>query len=94
MLRRRFIQSVAATVAAPWGMAADSPWRNPVLDIHFHPRRDKASEIEHLEGAGIRKSVLLRGGGSIERATSVMAQYPDRFVRFTNADVRTPPSSV
>jgi uncharacterized protein len=64
-----------------------------VLDIHLHPRRDNAAEIDHLEGAGVRKAVLLPGGGSIERAMSVMAKYPDRFVRFTNADVRTPESS-
>jgi hypothetical protein len=28
----------------------------------------------------------LPGGGSIERITPVMGQYPDRFVRFANAE--------
>ena len=92
MLRRQFIQSVLATAAVSAGEAADTPWGNPVLDIHLHPRRDNAVEIDHLEGVGVRKAVLLPGGGSIERATSVMAQYPDRFVRFANADVRAPAS--
>ena len=93
MLRRQFIQSVLATAAVSAGEAADTPWGNPVLDIHLHPRRENAAEVDHLEGAGVRKAVLLPGAGSNDRANSVMAQYPDRFVRFTNADVRAPASS-
>ena len=77
----------------PWSDAADSQWGNPVLDIHLHPRGENAAEIDHLKGAGVRKAVLLPGAGSNDRANSVMAQYPDRFVRFTNADVRAPASS-
>jgi len=90
MLRRQFIQSVLATAAGSVGAAGDTPWGSPVLDIHLHPRRENAAEIDHLDGAGVRKAVLLPGGGSIERATPVMAQYPDRFARFTNANVRAP----
>ncbi len=69
--------------------AEDSPWGSPVLDIHLHPRRDPAREIDHLEGSGVRKAVLLPGATSNDRAIAVMVQYPDRFVHFTNADVRT-----
>jgi predicted TIM-barrel fold metal-dependent hydrolase len=90
VLRRQFIRSAFA--AAISGQAADSPWGSPVLDIHLHPRRDGSQEIDHLEGSGVRKAVLLPGAGSGERALAVMAKYPDRFVRFTNADVRTPGS--
>src|SRR5215469_7985275 len=93
MLRREFIQGVLATVAVSAGDAAATPWGTPVLDIHLHPRSENAAEIDHLEGAGVRKAVLLPGGGSLERATTVMAQHPDRFVRFTNADVRESASS-
>jgi uncharacterized protein len=93
MLRREFIQTILATATISAGKAADTPWGSPVLDIHLHPRRDNAAEIDHLEGAGVRKAVLLPGAGSMERATSVMAQYPDRFVRFANADVRASASS-
>jgi predicted TIM-barrel fold metal-dependent hydrolase len=60
-----------------------------VLDIHLHPRRDSALEIDHLEGSGVRRAVLLPGAGSLERAATLVAKYPDRFVRFANADVRT-----
>jgi uncharacterized protein len=92
MLRRQFVQGLLAAAAVSVGEAADNPWGNPVLDIHLHPRRDNATEIDHLEGSGVRKAVLLPGAGYTERVTSVMAQYPDRFVRFTNADVRAPES--
>jgi uncharacterized protein len=92
MLRRRFIRSAFAAAAIS-GLAAESPWGSPVLDIHLHPRRDGSQEIDHLEGSGVRKAVLLPGAGSGEQALAVMAKYPDRFVRFTNADVRTPGSA-
>lgn len=39
MLRRRFIQSVLATVAVSAGEAADTPLGSLVRDIHRHPRR-------------------------------------------------------
>ena len=93
MLRRQFIQGVLATAAVSAGETTGTSWGSPVLDIHLHPRRDNIAEIDHLEGAGVRKAVLLPGGGSVERATSVMAQYPDRFVRFINADVHAPASA-
>jgi predicted TIM-barrel fold metal-dependent hydrolase len=91
VLRRRFIRSAFAAAAIS-GLEAESPWGSPVLDIHLHPRRDGSQEIDHLEGSGVRKAVLLPGAESGERALAVMAKYPDRFVRFTNADVRTPGS--
>jgi predicted TIM-barrel fold metal-dependent hydrolase len=69
------------------------PWGTPVLDIHLHPRREGAEEIDHLEGSGVRRAVLLPGAGSGDRALAVTAKYPDRFVRFTNADVRTAESA-
>src|SRR5580704_6804474 len=92
MLRRRFIRSAFAAAAIS-GLAAESPWGSPVLDIHLHPRRDGSQETDHLEGSGVRKAILLPGAGSGEQALAVMAKYPDRFVRFTNADVRTPGSA-
>jgi predicted TIM-barrel fold metal-dependent hydrolase len=52
-----------------------------------------AEEIDHLEGTGVRRAVLLPAAGSNDRAMAVTAKYPDRFVRFTNADVRTAESA-
>lgn len=90
MLRREFVQKVLSisAAAAVRGTAADSPWGGPVLDIHLHPRREGAEEIDHLEGSGVRKAVLLPGAATNDRAIAVAAKHPDRFVRFTNADVR------
>jgi predicted TIM-barrel fold metal-dependent hydrolase len=94
MLRREFVRcAIAATAATGLGRAEDSPWGTPVLDIHLHPRREGAEEIDHLEGSGVRRTVLLPGAGSSYRAMAVTAKYPDRFVRFTNADVRTAESA-
>lgn len=59
-----------------------------MLDIHLHPRREGAEEIDHLEGSGVAKAVLLPGAATNNRAIAVAAKYKDRFVRFTNADVR------
>jgi len=86
MLRREFLAAVAVAPLA----AADPSWGGPVIDIHLHPRRDGAREIDHLEGSGVKMAVLLPGAGSEERAKTVVAEHPQRFVRFTNADVRTP----
>jgi len=88
MWRRQFILTTLA--AATRGRAADSEWGGPVLDIHLHPRRDQGVELEHLEGSGVRRAVLLPGAGSEERAAALVAKSPDRFARFTNADVRSP----
>jgi predicted TIM-barrel fold metal-dependent hydrolase len=86
MNRRQFLAALAATPLA----AADTSWGGPVIDIHLHPRRGEAREIDHLEGSGVGMAVLLPGGGSEERAKTVMREHPKQFVRFTNFDVRTP----
>jgi predicted TIM-barrel fold metal-dependent hydrolase len=93
MLRRDFVRGAIAAAAAVRGHAQESSWGTPVLDIHLHPRRDGAEEIDHLEGSGVRRAVLLPGAGSSDRAMAVTAKYPGRFVRFTNADVRTAESA-
>jgi uncharacterized protein len=93
MLRRRFVRGAIVAATTLLGRAEESPWGAPVLDIHLHTRRDGAEEIDHLEGSGVRRAVLLPAAGSNERAIVVAVKYPDRFVRFTNADVRTADSS-
>ncbi len=84
--RRRFLGVAAAATLAN----AQDTWGGPVLDIHLHPRRDGGKELDHLEGSGCAKAVLLSGVGSEERAKAVVTRHPGRFVRFTNADVRQP----
>ena len=63
---------------------------SPVIDIHLHPRRNGFEETDHLEGTGCGKAVLLPNQETEERAKSLAAKYPGRFVRFTSADVRQP----
>lgn len=93
MLRREFVAGTIAAAAAVLGQAEESPWGTPVLDIHLHPRNEGAEEIDHLQGSGVRRAVLLPGAATNDRAMAVTAKYPDRFVRFTNADVRTAESA-
>jgi uncharacterized protein len=93
MLRREFVGGAIAAATALLGQAEELPWGAPVLDIHLHPRREGAEEIDHLQGSGVRRAVLLPGAGSNDRAMTVTAKYPDRFVRFTNADVQTADSA-
>ena len=66
----------------------ESVWRGPVLDIHLHPRREGAMELDHLQGSGVSKAVLLTGMAAEDRAKGLVAHHPDRFLRFTNTDVR------
>jgi len=93
MLRREFVRGAIAMATAVLGHAEESPWGAPVLDIHLHLRRDGAEEIDHLQGSGVRRAVLLPGAASSDRAMAVTAKYPDRFVRFTNVDVRAAESA-
>ncbi|MEO7143295.1 MAG: amidohydrolase [Bryobacteraceae bacterium] len=90
--RRRFFESALAATSVPALIAqpgrASSEWGGPVLDIHLHPRRGDEKEIDHLNGSGVAKAVLLPSATGGDRAKAVVKQYPERFVRFTNADVR------
>ena len=63
---------------------------SPIIDIHYHPNGPAGQEIRHADGAGITRAVLLPGAGDDSRSKGDVEQYPDRFVRFTNYDVREP----
>jgi predicted TIM-barrel fold metal-dependent hydrolase len=88
MNRRQFVST--ALGAALEAKAQGPKWPSPVVDIHLHPRQGDAKEIDHLNGAGIARAVLLPGAASVDRAKQVMTEYPKQFVRFANADVRSP----
>ena len=45
-------------------------------------------ELDHLQGSGVSKAVLLTAMAAEGRAKELVARYPDRFLRFTSADVR------
>ena len=67
MNRREFLESVALAAAAPT-FALQSPaneWGSPVFDLHFHLRPQPASNLAHLDGAGVTKANLLTRGGAL-----------------------------
>ena len=70
MYRRQFVAVIAATPLA----GADVSWGGSVVDIHLHPRREGARELDHLEGCGVKMAVLLPGAGSEERAKTVTTE--------------------
>lgn len=88
MHRRQFLETA---LAAPALAAPSSPWGSPVLDIHVHFRPGSAN-IEHLDGSGVTKGVLLTGIAAEERAKAEVQRYPGRFVRFSTADITRPES--
>jgi len=88
MITRRTFLTGSALAAGEKVFAADPVWGSPVLDIHLHPRREGAMELDHLQGSGVSKAVLLAGMAAEDRAKELVAHYPDRFLRFTSTDVR------
>lgn len=82
MNRRDFVASALAAAATPWG--------NDVIDIHMHPRRDAHSSMEHLEGAGVTKGVLLTNLKDEARAKSEIAAHPKSFIWFAATDPTQP----
>ena len=64
MNRRQFLETVAAAAVVPT-LGRPGPaneWGTPVFDLHFHLRPQPASNLAHLDGAGITKANLLTRG--------------------------------
>src|SRR5690242_18944630 len=88
MITRRTFLTGSALVAIDNAFPAEPVWGSPVLDIHLHPRREGATELDHLQGSGVSKAVLLTGLAEEDRAKGLAADHPDRFLRFASTDVR------
>ncbi len=83
--RREFLALSAAAAAASLLRAQPTnPWGGPVIDIHHHLRRQRESNLAHLDGAGIARAVLLTDASQDAVAAAMPA---DRFVRFTSTNV-------
>ena len=55
MNRREFLETVALGAVVPT-LARQEPaneWGSPVFDLHFHLRPQPASNLAHLDGAGV-----------------------------------------
>jgi predicted TIM-barrel fold metal-dependent hydrolase len=70
--------------------AAANEWGTKVFDLHFHMRPQPASNLAHLDGAGITKANLLTRGAIAEPLQALMAAAPGRFTWFHASDVAQP----
>jgi predicted TIM-barrel fold metal-dependent hydrolase len=93
MNRREFLGSVAAAAVVPalgrQGTSANE-WGSPVFDLHFHLRQQLASNLAHLDGAGVTKANLLTRGTVLEQVKALQAAAPARLTWFNSYDVTRP----
>ena len=87
--RRRFLGTAASSLACV-NAQSTSEWGGPVLDIHLHPHRQEGGELDHVNGSGVTKAVLLTGSAMAEHSRAVVARYPERFVWFVGTDMTKP----
>jgi uncharacterized protein len=91
--RREFLETVTAAAVVPaFGrQAATAPeWGSPVFDLHFHLRPQPASNLAHLDGAGVTKANLLTRSAALEQVKALQAAAPNRFTWFSSYDVTKP----
>jgi hypothetical protein len=88
--RRRFLGTAAVAALSRVKAQPTSERGGPVLDIHLHPRRQEGGELDHINGSGVTKAVLLTGSAMAEHSQSVVAKNPDRFVWFVGTDMTKP----
>lgn len=90
MNRREFLETVAVAAVLPAisrQQAHVNEWGSPVFDLHFHLRPQPASNIAHLDGAGVTKANLLTRGTALEQVKAIEAVAPGRFTWFYSYDV-------
>jgi len=93
MNRRTFLETVSAAAVLP-AFARQAPaaseWGSPVFDLHFHLRPEPASNLAHVDGAGITKANLLTRAPALDRVKAMDAAAPGRFTWFSSYDVTRP----
>jgi len=93
MNRREFLETVSAAAVLPAIGRQQAPaneWGSLVFDLHFHLRQQPASNIQHLDGAGVTKANLLTRGAALEQVKALEATAPGRFTWFNSYDVTKP----
>src|ERR1700676_4602562 len=88
--RRRFLGAAAGAVLSHANAQTSSEWGAPVLDIHLHPRTEEGGELNHINGSGVTKAVLLPRAAMAEHSQAVIAKNPGRFVWFVGTDMTKP----
>jgi predicted TIM-barrel fold metal-dependent hydrolase len=99
MDRRQLLAGIGAMAAAPAlaqpaAIAGDIPrWSAPVIDMHFHMRRNPAQNIAHQVGAGVTAANLLTFSGAAEQVAALRGQNAAMFPSwFASADITKPES--
>jgi len=92
MDRRQLLAGLGAVAATPAFAQGDIPrWSSPVIDMHFHMRRDPAQNIAHQVGAGITAANLLTGANAAPQVAALRAQNATLFPSwFASADLTKP----
>jgi hypothetical protein len=88
--RRQFLGTAAVAALSRADAQSTSEWGGPVLDIHLHPRRQEGAELDHINGSGVTKAVLLTGSAMAEHSKDVVAKNPRHFVWFVGTDMTNP----
>jgi uncharacterized protein len=91
--RREFLETLAATAFVPAVARQGTPaneWGSPVSDLHFHLRPQPASNVAHLDGAGVTKANLLTRGAVVDQVKALQTAAPGRFTWFNSYDVTRP----
>ena len=93
MNRREFLETLSAAAVLPGLNRQAAPaheWGSPVFDLHFHLRPQPASNLAHLDGAGVTKANLLARSAALEGVKALQAAAPGRFTWFSSYDVTRP----
>ena len=93
MNRREFLETVSAAAVLPTivrQQTSANEWGSPVFDLHFHLRPQPASNIAHLDGAGVTKANLLTRAAALEQVKALQSTAPGRFTWFSSYDVTKP----
>ena len=91
--RREFLQAaVAGTAPSRAFPQIANPWGSPVLDFHFHYRRNHESMVAHMEGSGAARAVLLDAPDddryrAFHYSQAEKIEPADRFLKFASADM-------
>jgi predicted TIM-barrel fold metal-dependent hydrolase len=90
--RRAFLQSAMAIAAVSRlrAQGTTSEWGGPVMDVHLHLRQNADGNLNHIDGAGVAKAVLLSNATAAAHAKELIAAHPGRFVWFASTDVTQP----
>src|ERR1700692_184966 len=92
LTRRQFLGTAAGAMLSRADLQPTYERGAPVLDIHLRPRREEGGELNHINGSGVTKAVLLTGSAMAEHSQGVGAKNPGRFFWFVGSDMTKPDS--